>query len=1056
MRQTVWGLLGLPMVLFCLAGSALAADVAQLSGIVVPGEPTWQEQMAAKVVQEQLKQHYQLDLPIIEGGERPGPADRPVILLGRGPAIAWDLVTEAELEKVKHDGYIVKAAGNVLVAAGYRPLGTLYAAGGLLEKLGIRYYSGGRHQSSKVVFSPLKSTTLEAFSFSTKPYFEYRGLARSQDLWAIGSSSTMDVGDPRTNALNPEIFSRAATKERGDGNWIVSDHVAGYLVPQELYFDEHPEYFAAGPDGQRTRQKIWHRVTLCLGNPAVSRIAGERMLGWMDLQNDKRIFHAFDGDTGACMCPLCRAKDIHPRYVTDRNLGWVNAIARGVQPEHADKWILGAAYLQTAKPPAAVKLEPNVGVLYAPWYWTSANTRVVTWAHPRNITAMEEFMGWSVKFPNQMGVYNYPGVYLWLRGGVDLLKWEAKNRVKFVYYDGGPGMFAGLWAHVMGKLNWDPLLDSGVLEEEYVRAYYGTAAGPILEYLAIHHAASHRQFGALFKDPELLTRGRELLLSAQALADKSDDADLKKRVDQDVNAWMSEYAKAVPQAAAQPAPEATAHVLPEERRAPADAAGDAEARRPAARKSVMVVEFKSPADAADARATSSTPELVSEVVLAPATTPVSTNQVARGISIALPFDKLPIKSIPIHPEGRNRLHAGWFLLQKHLSKPVDISGCDFIEFRLHVSSAMPATLVVGLGGTPNISSDVRLGAGEQIVRMDLRGHAQGSWREHKDKWDGTITHVAVKFLPADNVYPHPDPGRAPKRATLISVTARDHDRTAGDLPYAGQAIYLTQYRSNVGHGIPPEVDAKCPVWGYGERFRTTTDHAALSPLMAIVTGDDASEPLQAAAKELQSYLHKLHGVRLPINPPGLASAGPDSGNVIILGRQEGLRSGAVTEQELKHVGSEGFVIRAQHGRIVIAGASDQSTAFGVARYLEDHGVRFFQPGVREVVPDQRAGFLHELYLLDWPYFARHGLGGGWKLYSSAPMPSDVRQTRSTDAASAVALGDTIKDCARHDRGIPAEVLAQAAASPLHRYVAAKLLWDPYLDTSRLIKEFQSE
>jgi hypothetical protein len=36
-----------------------------------------------------------------------------------------------------------------------------------------------------------------------------------------------------------------------------------------------------------------------------------------------------------------------------------------------------------------------------------------------------------------------------------------------------------------------------------------------------------------------------------------------------------------------------------------------------------------------------------------------------------------------------------------------------------------------------------------------------------------------------------------------------------------------------------------------------------------------------------------------------------------------------------------------------------------------------------------------------------------------------------------------------------EILAAAGASPLHGYVAARLLWNPFQDASRLIEDFQA-
>jgi hypothetical protein len=52
------------------------------------------------------------------------------------------------------------------------------------------------------------------------------------------------------------------------------------------------------------------------------------------------------------------------------------------------------------------------------------------------------------------------------------------------------------------------------------------------------------------------------------------------------------------------------------------------------------------------------------------------------------------------------------------------------------------------------------------------------------------------------------------------------------------------------------------------------------------------------------------------------------------------------------------------------------------------------------------------------------------------------------------LARAIKDVARSGhRELPSSLLAEADRSPLSRYVAAKLLADPFADATRLIREF---
>lgn len=293
---------------------------------------------------------------------------------------------------------------------------------------------------------------------------------------------------------------------------------------------------------------------------------------------------------------------------------------------------------------------------------------------------------------------------------------------------------------------------------------------------------------------------------------------------------------------------------------------------------------------------------------------------------------------------------------------------------------------------------------------------------------------------------------------LLGITARNYDPAPGELPFAGRAVYLAQHRPNIPHNIPaalrPDGNPQ-GASGRNERFRTWTRQRVMTPLVAILTGPKPSATLRRAARAAQAYLQKMTGVTLPINPDGLA-AGPDAGNVILLGRDAALKAGAATAEELQHVGPEGFVLRAKDGRVAIAGPTDAGALYGLARYLEDHGVRFFEPDRRERVPRNRDTFLHELVDFDRPFFAGRGLPGGWKLRctgaETGAMPDAAGRA---DRASVIALANAIKDAARGRADLRANMRDRATASPLHLYVATRLLWDPFQDPSRMIEEYRA-
>jgi len=445
-----------------------------------------------------------------------------------------------------------------------------------------------------------------------------------------------------------------------------------------------------------------------------------------------------------------------------------------------------------------------------------------------------------------------------------------------------------------------------------------------------------------------------------------------------------------------------------------------------------------------------------------------TGQEWRGLTANLALSSLPVVTLDNSPRGVHTMHAGTFLMQKQFDPPVDVKGCHLFDIQLYVSAAVPVTVYLDTG-MKGLRSDLQLHAGAQIARVDIRNH-RARWPEFRD-WDQKIRGIKIDFWPQDNFYPYPQTQDV--QVVLVGITARNHDQTPESLPHRGEAVWLTHFRPNLPHGVYRLVDSgpRVPIVGMQhlrqvggaldyeryspERFRSSTPNGLLSPIFAILTGPRPSQAEQQAAGALQEYLQRSYGVRLPINPSGRAP-GPDTGNVVVIGRQAALATGLVTEAEFRRVGAEGFVLRSRLGRIAIAGADDPGTLYGVSSFLQEQGVRFCGPGEPEQVADyQEDGFLHETYLLDWPWFKDRPVPGGWRLRTQGGDQTPPAQQATTDPDSVRRLAAAIKDCARHQEPVPQTVLADAGRSRLSTYVAARLLWDPFLDTSRLIEAFEA-
>lgn len=1097
-RSTVrsFPLLAVVFIMSITLKDAASADadirIGQFDRICLPAEPLPAERSMADALQTHLQGLYDVELTTTT--EQPNEGEH-AILLGRRVTIAAGAITEEELETVKYDGYVISASKDRIALAGYAPQGTIYATYALLRRLGLRLYPW-RSFNALEVPQPLEDGKLAPFTVASKPYFSRRDLLGHLDQGRWGTSL-------REYGLGEFRFVQDHEFFKGKG-WLGGDHTAPYLVPMAKYYDDHPEYFAM-KGGERIPKDTQNaRVALCLSNPDVHRIAADRAIEWMGLQHQRRFFHITDGDTSPCQCPQCLAMDQMPRSCTDRYLKWVNSVARAVKQEYLENVMLALAYSGSTQPPVNVRPESNVVVMYCPWYWDSRTTSAVTWASPLNITAMKEYMAWTMMFPDQMGLYDYPGA--WVYGQADRLKFLAKNDARVFYSCGGRG---DLFQWVNANLLWDPLLNTEDLVNEFIDAYYGPAAAPMRRYQRLRQEAIERNLKHTrypFRDADFIRETRELAERAIELADEADErtrarilagaleavqlliqnthpekADVKLRSSasryvQDVeyyvelsrrlhqvyealgNRYVSRthnegFLKAVASMGIEVQPDEEEAGIGIYDRAIADLddvlkeLGKPERRAPASVPKTVAVGF----DATDEAEKWLSDGSQADLIYPPRKTTIDClcGEAQTGIAIQTQLAKLPI--IPHH---NIKIHAGRFYAERVFDPPIDATDCFYLDFHIRASCDVPITVYIN-----QIHSDIDLHAGEQIVRVDMRNFNRTGRFTYAD-WDKQVQRIGFDIWPQDNYYPFPKVRNA--EIVFFGMAATNGKPTPSTLPHKGKAIWLSQFRPNTGRGVavPRELydqymqrqHYKHVGMDYGSRwisegFRTFTEHRAVSPVFAILTGPRPSDRQQGMAATLQGHLEQMSGVRLPINPSGLAVT-KGTGNAILLGREACLAAGCVDEKELRHVGPGGFVINAHNGRIGIAGADDDGTIDGAIRYLEDHGVRFWQPS-RISTPGLSRGLLHELYLLDWPFFRQRSVRLDWRHGGRT-----VRAVGNESIVAAHELASKIKDTARSGNGeLPLSLSAEANQSPLSRYVAAKLLWDPHVDATRLIREF---
>jgi hypothetical protein len=125
------------------------------------------------------------------------------------------------------------------------------------------------------------------------------------------------------------------------------------------------------------------------------------------------------------------------------------------------------------------------------------------------------------------------------------------------------------------------------------------------------------------------------------------------------------------------------------------------------------------------------------------------------------------------------------------------------------------------------------------------------------------------------------------------------------------------------------------------------------PTATIVISDSSTDNARTAANELQKYIEKISGARLPIAD----DSAPVSGCMILVGKSsltDSIANLQIPSGRTKNLREEGFVIRTHGNRLVLAGNDAEpylGTRYAVIEFLHRLGVRWFMPGeMGEIIP----------------------------------------------------------------------------------------------------------
>ena len=459
-------------------------------------------------------------------------AEWPVVFKPVGKCIR---VAASNRKALGAEGVSIKAKnGEIEIAGGY-PRGVIYAAYEFLERLGCRWFS------SEVSNIPRRSRLFfPETEYEYAPPLEYRDII-NYDI-ALGSYGVR-------NKFNGQ-FINAAPAQGGKVAYYPFVHTFDSLMSPDEFFGEHPEYFSM-VNGERVNDRTdWgSRTQLCLTNPDVKNICAERVEAWIAEHPEATIFSVSQNDWyNPCDCPECARLNEEEGSRSGPLIHFVNYIAEYVGKKHPDVVIDTLAYQWTRKAPKRVRPLPNVCVRLCsieccfahPLRSCEADMGFFNRAEKLQ-TFQQDLEDWA-KISDRLYIWDYVvnfAHYLlpFPNFGVlkDNINYFIENHVKGIFEEAAPAYahpgqeFAEMRSWVLGKLLWDPTLDTNDLVHEFIAGYYKSAADPIRAYFhLIHDAAAadpKAHFGIYklpavhFLTPEIISAAKALFKKAEALAD---------------------------------------------------------------------------------------------------------------------------------------------------------------------------------------------------------------------------------------------------------------------------------------------------------------------------------------------------------------------------------------------------------------------------------------------------------------------------------------------------------------------------------------------------------
>lgn len=297
--------------------------------------------------------------------------------------------------------------------------------------------------------------------------------------------------------FNPEFAEKHKMTAEGARHkvWGTWCHSFQEFLDPDIYFDEHPEYYALY-QGRR----VGKNAQPCLSNPEVFEVMAANIEKAMAENPECNFWSISQNDNDAyCTCENCRRIDEAEDSPMGSVLTFVNRMAR----RFPDKTISTLAYWHTRKLPKTIRPEKNVHIMLCN---IEANRGLPIETDDMSRDSREELLAWEAVCPH-ISLWDYciqfrnlVSPFPNLRVIPQNIRFFVDHNVKMLFSQSNreyEGEFAALRGYLLAKLMWEPDLDADAVIREFCEGYYGPAAKSILTYIEEVHDAMEAAGGAL-------------------------------------------------------------------------------------------------------------------------------------------------------------------------------------------------------------------------------------------------------------------------------------------------------------------------------------------------------------------------------------------------------------------------------------------------------------------------------------------------------------------------------------------------------------------------------